>query len=176
MAVVNLFPFSESARGFTRMAAYALDWNQAIVLEQFFGVESEPLAAVSLAAEILHDDYAYQFDSNWDLWVPVGNTADDKWVVAPVPVQFVLHGTAFDDEIYKQHGHIMLELGLTGPFVFEGASVTESAKEHVRANVEKLITFTNAVHKRCGITGQLLWSESENTLAQQLIQRLQQVQ
>ena len=175
-AVVKHFPFAESTRGFTRMAAYALDWNEAIVLEQFFDVESEPNAAIALAAEILHDDYAYQFDSNWDLWVPEGDDSADRWAVEPVPVQLVLRGTAFDDEIYKLHGHIMLDLGLTGPFVFEGASVTESAKEHVRANIEKLIAFTGAVQKHCGLTGRLLWSETENTLAQQLVQRLQQVQ
>ena len=176
MAVVKLFPFSGTTPGFTRMTAYGLDWNQSIVLEQFFDAESEPHAALALAAEIIHDDYAYQFDSTWDLWVPVRGTPAVQWMMEPAPVQFILHGTAFDNEIYKQQGHIMLELGLMAPFVFEDAAVTESAKEHVRANVEQLLTFTSAIQKHCGITGRLLWSESENTLAQQLIQPLQPVQ
>jgi hypothetical protein len=38
------------------------------------------------------------------------------------------------------------------------------------------VSFTAAVEKNCGISGRLLWSESEENLAQKLIARLQGVQ
>ena len=40
----------------------------------------------------------------------------------------------------------------------------------------ELVNFTIAVEKNCGITGRVLWSESEENLAQKLIERLQKVQ
>lgn len=176
LAVVEQFPFSDNGRGFTHLAARALDWNQTIVLEQFFDVQTQPFTAIDLAAEITHDDYAYQFDTSWDLWLPAGDSASAKWVREPAPVQFLVHGTAFDSEIFHEHGHIMIELGLTEPFILEGIAVTASAKNPVMANVEQLVTFAHAVQKNSGITGRLLWSESESNIAQQLIQRLQPIQ
>jgi hypothetical protein len=40
-------------------------------------------------------------------------------------------------------------------------------------NVQKLVNFTTAVEKNTGISGRVLWSESEENLAQKLIARLQ---
>ena len=46
----------------------------------------------------------------------------------------------------------------------------------MRANIAKLVGFSAAVEKNCGITGRVLWSESEENLAQKLIAKLQQTQ
>ncbi len=46
----------------------------------------------------------------------------------------------------------------------------------MRANIQKLVEFTIKVEKNSGATGRVLWSESEDNLAQKLIQRLQRVQ
>ena len=53
--------------------------------------------------------------------------------------------------------------------------MTAEAEEHVRNNVHKLVEFTALVEKKAGATGRLLWSESEENLAQKLIARLQKV-
>ena len=45
-----------------------------------------------------------------------------------------------------------------------------------QANVTKLVAVTAAVEKNCGIRGRVLWSESDESLAQKLIARLQKVQ
>jgi hypothetical protein len=42
--------------------------------------------------------------------------------------------------------------------------------------VQKLIDFTSKVEKNSGASARLLWSESEENLAQKLISRLQKVQ
>jgi hypothetical protein len=49
-------------------------------------------------------------------------------------------------------------------------------EQRIKANVHKLVTFTTAVENNCGISGRVLWSESEDNLAQKLIERLQRVQ
>jgi hypothetical protein len=45
----------------------------------------------------------------------------------------------------------------------------------VKANVQKLIDFTQHVEKNCGISGRVLWSESDENLAQKLIAKLQRI-
>jgi hypothetical protein len=51
----------------------------------------------------------------------------------------------------------------------------EDAVVRVKQNVEKLVQFTNGVQKNGGISTRLLWSESGESLAKKLIERLQQV-
>ena len=62
------------------------------------------------------------------------------------------------------------------PFLHEELSLTEQAEAHVRANVQKLVDFTLKLEQSSGASGRLLWSESEDNLAQKLIARLQRVQ
>jgi hypothetical protein len=58
----------------------------------------------------------------------------------------------------------------------EEVEFTSVAERNVRSNVQKLVEFTANVEKNSGATGRLLWSESEENLAQKLINRLQRVQ
>jgi hypothetical protein len=51
-----------------------------------------------------------------------------------------------------------------------------SAEDRVRANVQKLVEFTSKVEKNAHANGRLLWSDSDDNLAQKLIARLQKVQ
>jgi hypothetical protein len=97
-----------------------------------------------------------------------------EWIVEPRQVKFIAHGVEFDEGIYQESGHIQVDFGLDTPFLFEGVDLTEVSEPRIRANVQKLINFSNAVEKNCGVTGRVLWSESEENLAQKLIARLQQ--
>jgi len=54
--------------------------------------------------------------------------------------------------------------------------LTPLAEMRVRENVQSLVAFTAAVEKNCGTSTRLLWSESDENLAQKLIARLQKVQ
>jgi hypothetical protein len=60
--------------------------------------------------------------------------------------------------------------------LYEDIELTPVEEARVRVNVHKLVQFTTAVEKNCGITGRVLWSESEENLADKLIARLQKVQ
>jgi len=46
----------------------------------------------------------------------------------------------------------------------------------VRANVQLLVDYINRVERNIGAETRLLWSESDENLAQKLISRLQKVQ
>ena len=71
---------------------------------------------------------------------------------------------------------MQIDFGLDTPFLYEDLPLTPLAESRVKANIQKLVAFTAAVEKNCGLSGRVLWSESEENLAQKLIARLQKVQ
>jgi hypothetical protein len=72
-------------------------------------------------------------------------------------------------------GHIQIDFGLDTSFLHEELSLTAETEERIRSNVYKLVEFTARAEKNAGATARLLWSESEENLAQKLIARLQKV-
>ncbi len=173
LAVMRQFPFSAQRPGIGYIAVHPVSWNEAPVYAQGFDFHADPERVLSLAAEFLHDDYAYEFEALWDLWVPTEEDSD-TWVVRPQAVRFIAHGMRFDDGIYQQAGHVQVDFGLDTPFLQEELEFTEITEVRIKQNVQKLVGFTTAVEKNCGISGRVLWSESEENLAQKLIARLQQ--
>jgi ribosomal protein S1 len=91
-------------------------------------------------------------------------------------VRLIAEGTEFDDGAAEQEGHIQLDFGPDTPFLYEDVRLTPATEQRVKGNVQKLVEFTAAVEKNSGVTGRVLWSESEENLAQKLIARLQRVQ
>jgi hypothetical protein len=129
---------------------------------------------VLLASDLLHEDYAYLFEAFWDLWVLSPDRRE--WVLQPSLVKFLVHGVQFEEEIYQHEGHIEMDFGIDSPFLQDEVQLTSEAETRVRANVQKLVEFTNKAEKSSGASGRLLWSESEENFAQKLIARLQKVQ
>lgn len=174
LAVMRQFPFSATQPGIRYVSVHPVSWNEPTILEQRFTTGLPPEQAVVIAADLLHEDYAYLFDAAWDLWVPVKN--EQEWSLEPRPVQFLVHGTEFDDGAFQQDGHIEVDFGLDSPFLQEEVQLTSEAEIRVRANVYKLVEFTSKAEKASGASGRLLWSESEENFAQKLVTRLQKVQ
>ena len=67
-AVIREFPFSASLPGITYVSLNPVSWNEATILEQRFRPGATVEEAVAIAAELAHEDYAYVFEANWDLW------------------------------------------------------------------------------------------------------------
>jgi hypothetical protein len=176
LSVLRQFPFSASRSGILYVGTHAVSWNEPLISEQTFDQGATPEHAVALAGEILHSDHAYEFDARWDLWTPeTGGGLDTAWKLTPEPVKFLVHGLEFDDEAFQQDGHVQVEFGLDTPFLHEELEFDSDSETRVKANVQKLVAFTSAVERNCGITGRVLWSDSEENLAQKLIARLQRV-
>ena len=174
LAVLQQFPFSAQLPGIAYSAVQPVSWNEATILERRFspGITSEE--AVLIAADLVHDDYAYVFEAFWDLWTP--DEAGSLWRLAPAPVKIIVQGEEFDEGAYEQTGHIQIDFGLDSPFLQENVALTEETQAKVRDNVAKLVEFTMKAEKNTRATARLLWSESEENLAQKLIARLQKVQ
>lgn len=174
LAVLQQFPYSEFSPGITYVSVQPVSWNEATVLERRFSPGIRPEEAVLIASDLVHDDYAYTFDANWDLWMP--DESGQQWKLAPAPVKFIVQGQEFDEGAYKQTGHIQIDFGLDSLFLQESIAFTEQTQAKVRDNVAKLVEFTMKAEKNTRATARLLWSESEDNLAQKLIARMQRVQ
>lgn len=164
-------------------AVYPLSWNEAPVYQRIYDDEhepdieaSQPREAIPAAIEMLHDDFAYEFELVWELWVPerVGEL-DPIWKKEPSVVRVVGYGPEFDEGAYEQNGHIRVDFGPDTPFLQEDVDLGAEGAERVKQNVQMLVDFTGAVQQHGGISTRLLWSESGETLAQKLIARLQSV-
>jgi len=175
-AVLRQFPFSATREGITYLSVHPVAWTEPTVLERRFNPGVSPEEAVDLASEFVHDDFAFVFEAFWDLWVPNNDELGDSWVQRPSAVRFLVHGVQFDDGIYTDDGHIEVDFGLDSSFLYESARISSAIGTHVRTSIAKLVAFSNAVEKHCAVSGRVLWSESEENLAQKLIARLQQTQ
>ncbi len=176
LSVLRQFPFSSVREGITYLSVHPVAWTEPTVLERRFDPGISPEESVDLASEFMHDDFAFVFEAFWDLWVPNDDEGGDSWVQRPAAVKFLVHGVQFDDGIYTDDGHIQVDFGLDSSFVYEGQRLSPVIEKHLRNNIAKLVAFSNAVEKHCAVSGRVLWSESEENLAQKLLARLQQTQ
>jgi hypothetical protein len=174
LAVLQQFPFSTQRPGITYISVQPVSWNEPNILERRFSPGIQPEEAAVIAADLIHDDYAYVFDAYWDLWTPA--ETGPEWQLLPSLVKFVVQGEEFDEGTQEQTGHVQIDFGLDSPFLQENMELTAETQNKVRDNVAKLVEFTMKAEKNTRASARLLWSESDENLAQKLIARLQKVQ
>jgi hypothetical protein len=165
--------------GETRVYAatvWPVSWSESPVFQRVYGRGergAEPRLAVEEALELLHDDYAYEFQIGWSLWeLEAGAGLDARWVREPRLVRVTGYGPLFDEGTYEQDGHIRLDFGSDTPFLEEDLELDSVAARHIEEKVRQLVELTAAVEKGSGATARLLWSELGESLAQRLAARL----
>jgi hypothetical protein len=181
---------------------WPVNWSESPVFQKVFGHGErglEPRLAVEDALELLHEDYAYEFQIGWTLWeaeIPQGTAAtpiqqaqgglaappgfaqDDsvpteiRWAREPRLVSVTGYGPLFDEGAYEQDGHIRINFGSDAAFLDEEIELDSTAARHVEENVRQLVELTTATEKDSGATARLLWSELGESLAQRLAARL----
>lgn len=173
VSVMKQFPSSAARPGITYLALQPVSWGEATVLERRFDPGVTPEEAAGIAADLLHEDYAYEFEAYWDLWSPESQSGE--WRKQLSQVKFLVHGKEFE-RADPEVGDIEIDFGIDTPFLYEEVELEAAEESHLKENVHKLVTFSAAAEKASGASGRLLWSESEENLAQKLISRLQKVQ
>lgn len=212
LSVLQQFPFSPARPGIRAAIAYPLNWGEPHVYQRIWeadeiSVESpEALQgqlerAISEATEMLHEDYAYEFEVNWDLWMPkFGGThegannsgtstemddgevedsdePDDQstWVRKPSLVRVTALGPDFEDAAFEQMGQIRLDLGHDSLFLQPEIPLGPADLQHIQQNIAMLVDLTARIEKNCGVSSRLLWSDDDSNLAQKLLERLQKL-
>ena len=173
LRVMQPFPWSKQEPGITDIVVHPVSWNEATILERRFRPGVPPEQAVTVAFDLLHDDYAYVFTGNWDLWTPQDS---GEWELRPTAVRFVVRGEQFEEGESETQGHVQVDFGLDSPFLHEELELSPELEKRVQANVQMLVEFIGRVEKSGEAATRLLWSESDENLAQKLISRLQKVQ
>ncbi len=173
VTVLRQFPFSAAAPGIHYVAVHPVDWSEPTVMEQRFSPSLSPEELTAAVGEFAETDYAISLEAYWDLWTP-----DDRgeWTLRPSKVDFVVNGVEFEDGAFRERGHLETDFGLDFPFLHEERDLSQADEERVKANVAKLVEFTQKLEKQAQLRGRVLWSESDENLAQKLIARLQKVQ
>lgn len=182
---------------------WPVSWNETPIFERIYGrmaglIEpghapgADPRMAVEEATELLHEDYAYEFQIGWNLWVletggaepriaasptPAQNDGPDgklgaRWARGPKLVRVTGYGPLFDEGAYEQDGHIRIDFGSDAPFLEEDVDLSEVGARHIAENVRQLVELTAGVEKASGATARLLWSELGESLAKRLAARL----
>lgn len=155
---------------------WPVGWSEAPVFQRVYGHGergAEPQQAVQDALELLHDDYAYEFQIGWTLWeLDAEAGLDPRWVREQRLVRVIAFGPLFDDGAYEQEGHIRIDFGSDAAFLEEDAQLTSDSARRVEENVRLLVELTAAIEKSSGATARLLWSELGESLAQRLAVRL----
>jgi hypothetical protein len=175
---------------------WPVNWSEAPVFQRVYGRMGgapgtspgvEPRQAVEEALELLHDDYAYEFQVGWNLWewedadsaalAAETTSAEEKnvigrWARGPRLVRVTGYGPLFDEGAYEQDGHIRIDFGSDTPFLEEDADLDQVGARHVEENVRHLVELAGGVEKASGATARLLWSELGESLAQRLAERL----
>ena len=164
---------------------WPINWNEPPVFQQVYGrrigagsegtgkLGAEPQFAVEEALELLHDDFAYEFQIGWSLWeLETDASLDARWAREPRLVRVTGFGPLFDEGTYEADGHIRVDFGSDAPFLEEDLELDSVAARHVEENVRQLVELTAAVEKTSGATARLLWSELGESLAQRLAARL----
>ena len=180
LGVLRQLASAGGASTVTAAAAYPISWNETPVYQRVYdedeGEAAQPEPAIAEAMEMLHEDYAYEFEVKWDLWVPeMGGGLDTLWRQEPRPLRVIGFGPDFDEGSYEQNGHIRIDFGTDAPFLQEDVTLEPEAANHVQQNVQKLIDVTHAIQNNLAVSSRLLWSESGESLAEKLIARLQRL-
>jgi hypothetical protein len=156
---------------------WPVSWSEAPVFQRVYGNGergADPRQSVEEALELLHDDYAYEFQIAWNLWEfeAARDGLEARWVRQPRLVRVTGFGPLFDDGTYEQEGHLRIDFGSDAAFLEEEAELDTAGARHVEENVRQLVDLTAAVEKESGATARLLWSEMGESLAQRLAARL----
>ncbi len=172
---------------------YPVSWSESPVYTRIYDLQksdeaesalAHPARAVPEAMEQLHEDFAYEFEMDWDLWQAETGDGPERdsngngepmWRRSPSRVQVVGFGPEFDEGAYEMDGQIRISFGLDTPFLQEELELYGEAAARVQENISQLVALVHAIEKNCGISSRLLWSESGESLAEKLIARLQQV-
>jgi hypothetical protein len=192
-AVLGAFAPHGGEAGVYAATVWPIDWTETPIFQHVWGRGAstqgkgqEPRLAVEEAMDLLHDDYAYEFQIGWSLWelefqeagpsTPLRSAQDDmldaRWVREPRLVRVTGFGPLFDRGAYEQDGHIRIDFGTDSPFLEEDADLDSVGARHVEENVRQLVELTGAIEKASGATARLLWSELGESLAQRLAARL----
>jgi hypothetical protein len=187
-AFLETVPFSSERPGFSELVIRALDATEAPIFEQDLrsGAYGADVLA-DLAREHAHADSSYETQASWDLWT--WDDATGRWTQKPQPLSLICYGSDFDEGIWKEQGHFLIDAGFEHLFTGHagllgfrrGAAQTakhpdeanflavmsqpgnlQAYQEKTQQNIRKLYEWMERVEKALPVERYQMWSEGED--------------
>lgn len=175
-AALGTFAAHGGEAGIYSATVWPVSWKESPAFQHVYGGGARgagPQQAVEAAMELLHDDYAYEFQIRWNLWeLEKALNVEPRWARGPRLVRVTGFGPLFDEGTYEQDGHIRIDFGDDEAFLEVDADLDAFSARHIEENVRQLVELTSALEKGSGATARVLWSELGESLAQRLAARL----
>jgi hypothetical protein len=193
-AFLTTVPFSKTSPGFTYFTVRAVDASEAPLLEH--DLRAVPLDAsgiIEMARDNCHADCSYEVSANWDLWV--WDAASANWKLEPQALEIYCHGEDYDDEFWRENGHIEVNFGFEHLFTGHAGLLgirrnakaaaespeearfleamawpenLQSYQEKTRENIRKLLDWVRQIEKAVAVQRIRLWSEGEENFESRL--------
>ena len=143
-AFLGTVPFSRTRAGFTHFAIRALEPSEWPVLEQDLrAVPFDAAGIIELAKDQLHNDCSYEVECAWDLWA--WDAATDRWKLDPQPLEIFCRGEEYDNGIWRENGHIEVNLSFEHLFTGQAGLLSGEASENAAAETPEHARFTEAM-------------------------------
>ncbi len=187
-ALLGTVPFSATQPGFTHLTVRAVDSSEAPIIED--DLRASPVDAagiIEMMTEHIHGDSSYEVCTHWDLWEL--DPASAKWSNRPTRLEIFCHAEDYDDQFWRENGHIQVSLGFEHLFTGHAgllgirqigkrtaAESPEEARfleamawpenlqayhEKTRENIRKLLDWGRRIEKAVQPDKMRLWSEGE---------------
>ena len=184
--LLGTVPFSPSWPGYASLVIQAVGPEESPLAEHDLRAFPATASEVAeMAREHLHNDSAYEVTAAWDLWAYDGNVG--RWKQQPQRLQIICHGEEYDEGVYGEMGHFLIEVGLehlfTGHGNLLGFARERSAPQHpaeaeflsrmaeperlreyqekTRENIAKLQGWMKQIERALPVERYQLWSEGE---------------
>lgn len=178
-AALRALPESRLAPGVRGVRVTPLDWTQPALLEERFTPGLAIAEAIALLREYLHDDYAFEAESAWDVWVPASAPTGSPWQRTPSSVRVTLFGPHFESAAAarpREEGDLAVDLGPEALFLAPEQPANAETKRKLQENLAALVAFSNRLAAAVHPERRRLWSEAEEDFSARITARLQWVQ
>jgi hypothetical protein len=155
--LMSVFPVSKLAP-VARFRVVPISWGEPVLLEEDFEADQGLEDLSSLVQEHLHDDCAYQVESQWDLW----QWDDGDWSLKPSTVVLDVYGSEFETLTGE---HARVDFGSESLYLPESRS---DLLRPVQSNIRSLLHLAEDIEQSLPVERRLLSSDSEENLADKL--------
>jgi hypothetical protein len=187
-------PVANAPSGFTEMVVRAVDFTQTPLQEyDLRAQEIAPRELVELAQPYAAGDACFEVEAVWELWVRDMETV--KWKQSQERLALHCYGPEYDDQIWRESGHLMVDLGLEHLFTGHAGLLVPGTErpveprhpdearflmwmsqpqnlrdyqEKTRENIQKLLAWMRLVEESLPVERLRLWSEGEDNFEARL--------
>jgi hypothetical protein len=187
-------PVAADSAGFTELVVRAVDSTETPLEEvDLRGQALTPADIAALAREHVAADVCFEVVALWDLWIR--DMESVTWKRKPEKVHISCFGLGYDQGIFNQSGHVLVDLGLEHVFTGHAGLLSKETtqvsraehpdearfliwmsqpqnlreyQEKTRDNIQKLMGWMRSVEEALPIARMLLWSEGEDNFEARL--------